>query len=214
MNSPDGWKLRNFSGNHRVRAVFAVWLCLAALGGCPRNRITDLVLEPASGTIEGGTVVVITGSRFSDTTTVTFDGEPATTVELLSDTQIRATTPPHAAGRVTVVVDRGDGTAITEQNAFEYIDPNAAPPLAFTRVEPNQGPTSGGTTIDLIGANFEAGMTVVIGGQSASSVTFINPSKLTVVTPPRAAGVVSIVIVAPDNVRAVSLANSFEYIAP
>lgn len=207
-------KKRDIAVILRILTAVGALCCLVCLGGCPRNRITDLILDPASGTIEGGTVVTITGSGFTAATTVTFDGEPATELELLSETQLRATTPPHAAGRVTVVVDRGDGTAITEQNAYEYIDPNAAPQIAFTRVEPNQGPTSGGTTVALIGANFEAGMTVVIGGQSATSVTFVNPSRLTVVTPPRAAGMVSIVIVAPDNIRAVSLANSFEYIAP
>lgn len=205
-------------GDCAIRPAFYLLLtaamCLTCLGGCPRHRITDLVLEPASGTIEGGTVVTITGSGFTAATTATFDGVAATNVELLSDTQIRVTTPAHAAGNVTVVVARDDGTAITEQNAFDYIDPNAVPELAFTRVEPAEGSTDGGTTINLIGANFEAGMTVVIGGQRASSVTFVNPSKLTVVTPAHVAGSVPIVIVAPDNVRAVSLADVFEYVAP
>ncbi|MBL8878711.1 MAG: IPT/TIG domain-containing protein [Phycisphaerales bacterium] len=189
-------------------------IAAALLGGCPRNRITDLNFEPASGSIEGGTVVTITGSNFGAATTATFGGVAATGVELLSDTQIRVTTPPNPAGRVTVVVDRGDGTAITEQNAFEYVDPGAPPELAFTRVEPDTGSAAGGETIELIGANFEVAMTVIIGGQRATGVTFVNPSKLRVVTPAHDAGLVSITIVSPDNVRAVSLSNSFEYVEP
>lgn len=205
---------RRAGARRRAFAPIGILLAALLLGGCPQNRITDLVLEPASGSIEGGTVVTITGSNFSAATTATFGGVAAIDVELLSATQIRVTTPANPAGRVTVVVDRGDGTTITEPSAFEYVDPNAAPALAFTRIEPGEGNIAGGDTIDLIGANFEVAMTVVIGGQRATSVTFVNPSKLRVVTPAHDAGRVSVTIVAPDNVRAVSLSNSFEYIAP
>lgn len=76
-------------------------------------------VSPASGDDAGGTNVFITGANFTGVTTVTFDGAPATEVQLVPGTNgtiIAATTPAGIAGTADVVVTTpagpGTGTAV------------------------------------------------------------------------------------------------------
>src|SRR4029434_1881463 len=78
-------------------------------------------VSPAFGAPAGGTRVAITGANFTETadTTVTFDGVPATNVNVISGITILATAPPHAAGAVNVVVNNlyGGGSLV---NGYRY----------------------------------------------------------------------------------------------
>jgi large repetitive protein len=66
--------------------------------------------SPTSGS-EGDTVT-ITGSHFSGATEVDFNGTPATTFSVDSDTQITATVPTGATtGKITVTRPHGSGTS-------------------------------------------------------------------------------------------------------
>ncbi|MGW7575089.1 IPT/TIG domain-containing protein [Streptomyces sp. NPDC054765] len=74
----------------------------------PAPSITQIT--PNQGPASVSTTVVITGSQFTGTTSVTVDGSPVPfTVD--SDTQITSTLPPHAAGSVTVMVTTPGGSA-------------------------------------------------------------------------------------------------------
>jgi uncharacterized protein (TIGR02145 family) len=80
------------------------------------------------------------------TPTVTFDGLSATNVSLSSDGKtLTATTPAHAAGLVDVVVDNGVDTPTTLTNAYAYRN---------LQITPDNGPTTGGTTVTITG-NFD-----------------------------------------------------------
>lgn len=83
--------------------------------------VTASAIVPNSGEIEGGTVVVITGDHMTDVTGVTFGGTAATDVAVLSDNQVRCTTPAKPVGAVTVVVTDADGSA-TKPAFFTYVD--------------------------------------------------------------------------------------------
>ncbi len=61
-------------------------------------------VTPNEGPVAGGTAVVIAGTNFQPGATVSFGGVAATAVTVKSATEIDATTPPHAAGAVDVVV--------------------------------------------------------------------------------------------------------------
>ena len=65
--------------------------------------IIPTVASPSSGPVAGGTVVTITGSGFNSATAVTFDGLPAS-FTIVSDTEITAISPSHAAGDVTIAI--------------------------------------------------------------------------------------------------------------
>jgi hypothetical protein len=61
-------------------------------------------ITPAEGTLDGGTAVVLKGSRFAAGATVTI-GVAATAVEVVSETEIRAKTAADAEGKYEVVVN-------------------------------------------------------------------------------------------------------------
>lgn len=81
-------------------------------------------IDPDNGTIEGGTEVTLTGVDFTDTTGVTFDGDAATDVNVVSDTEITCVTPAHDAGAVDVVVTTPAGSD-TLAGGFTYFVPGS-----------------------------------------------------------------------------------------
>jgi outer membrane protein assembly factor BamB len=76
-------------------------------------------LSPTSGPAAGGTVVTISGSNFSGATSVTFGGRSAA-FHIVSDTEITTTSPPHAAGSVSVVVHAPAGNS-SKNHKFTYV---------------------------------------------------------------------------------------------
>jgi hypothetical protein len=83
-------------------------------------------VTPATGPAAGGTAITIKGSGFLPGATVTI-GEPASSVKVLSETEITAVTPPHAAGSAPVVVSDLYGTSDGSQ-AFSYTGPPVPAP--------------------------------------------------------------------------------------
>lgn len=61
-------------------------------------------VSPSSGSVAGGSRVTITGLYFAPNATVAIAGIPALNVNVINDTTITATTPPHAAGMVNITV--------------------------------------------------------------------------------------------------------------
>jgi len=100
-------------------------------------------VTPGTGPTNGGTVVVIIGGGFTDVDNVYFGNEPATNFEVISDSEIRATTPEGAPGAVDVRVVNTDGSEGTLTDGFRYIatplDDNGVP------VNGNGGSQAGGT---------------------------------------------------------------------
>ncbi|NBM19387.1 IPT/TIG domain-containing protein [Streptomyces sp. GC420] len=82
---------------------------------------TVTAVAPDEGSTSGGTAVTVTGTGLTNTTSVTFGGNPAP-FTVISDTAVSAVTPPGAAGAVDVTVtnDAGSDTAV---GAFTYITP-------------------------------------------------------------------------------------------
>jgi hypothetical protein len=77
-------------------------------------------ISPSSGSVGGGTVVTITGTGFSAGAGVTFGGISATSATVTSSSSIVATTPPHTAGTVDVVLTNGAGQNATLANGYTY----------------------------------------------------------------------------------------------
>jgi hypothetical protein len=109
--------------------------------------LTLASISPASGSVNGGTAVTITGAGFTSGATVTIGGTAATNVSVASTTSIGATTPAHSAGTADVVVTNSDGQSARLANAY-----------TFTSVSDNfdgtwTGPTSGSGTIRFVVQN-------------------------------------------------------------
>jgi IPT/TIG domain. len=80
-------------------------------------------VSPNTGTTTGGTRVTLTGKNFVSGARVTFGGAAATSVVVVSATQITASTPPHKAGGVDVVVTNPGGQSGTLPSGFTYHKP-------------------------------------------------------------------------------------------
>lgn len=168
-----------------------------------RPTVTDV--SPSSGPSNGGSNVSITGTNFVRGATVTFGGTASTKVTFFSATRLTAITPGHASGPVIVVVGNPDAQTGQLANAFNYI---ASPAPSVSGLKPGFGPSNGGTTVYVLGANFANGATVGFGGSPATNVTFVGPTNLTVKSPAHAIGRVEVTVTNPDGQTA-SLADAY-----
>jgi hypothetical protein len=80
---------------------------------------TILSISPTSGPSAGGTSVTITGTNFTSDATVTFGGNAATILNVISPTEITCVTPVGFPGTVDVKVAETAGTA-TLHNGYTY----------------------------------------------------------------------------------------------
>lgn len=77
----------------------------------PDAHPTPVVLsvEPSHGAVRGGELITIRGDGFGTEATVTFDGVPATDVNVIDFRTIQCRNPSHIAGYANVVVTNFDG---------------------------------------------------------------------------------------------------------
>ena len=92
-------------------------------GGFQYLSTTVTSVSPNTGPAAGGTTVTITGTNFLPGATVTFGGTAATGVTFVSQTQLTAVTPAHAAGAVNVVVTNSPTDTATLTGGFTYVSP-------------------------------------------------------------------------------------------
>jgi|GEM_PF-584786 len=164
-------------------------------------------IEPASGPTLGGTVVTISGANFAAGASVTFDGIPATNVNVTATT-ITATTPAHAAGAVHVVVTNPDTQSGILTSGYTYV---AGQPT-ITSIAPNAGPTTGGTSVLITGTNLTDATSVSFGGLPATSYTVDSNTQITAVAPAQGEGVVDIRVTTAGGTSPIVTGDRFSYI--
>lgn len=149
-------------------------------------------VSPSSGPIAGGTTVTVTGVHLDETCCVRFGGVVATDYQVVNDTTLTVTVPPHVAGDARVRVIAPDTSSPRSSAArFTYI---AGPHI--TSKSPPDGPTTGGTSVTIAGTGFTGTTSVTFDGIAASYVVNSDTS-ITAVSPPHAAGFVSVVVTTP-----------------
>jgi hypothetical protein len=82
-----------------------------------------LTIAPPCGVTGGGSAVHLNGRGFAEGAVVTFNGVAATDVEVISPTEIHATTPAGATGLAQVVVTNPNGQKAAVTGAFRYDSP-------------------------------------------------------------------------------------------
>jgi IPT/TIG domain len=100
------------------RVYVATWSQQVAVYGLIAVTVTSV--SPVRGGTAGGMSVTLTGRNFVSGATVTFGGATATSVKVVSTTEIMATTPPHRPGTVNIVVTNPDSASGTLAGAFTY----------------------------------------------------------------------------------------------
>ncbi len=118
----------------------------------------------------------------------------------------------------TVDVELTVPTVIPASAKFEECTPFAfsfgsfTPSLTLTSVSPSSVSTTGGTTITLTGAGFDAATTVTIDGLACTSAVVVTSTTLTCSTPTLSAGVKNIVIT--KGVLSATLTGGLSVAAP
>jgi len=84
------------------------------------------------------------------------------------------------------------------------------PPPIVTSVRPRTGSTDGATKVAILGDNFRAGDTVLIGGVMATNVQVTNSTRITAKTPAHAPGAVDVRVTDPDH-QSGTLADGYTY---
>lgn len=153
----------------------------------PAPTLTSVVAT--EGTTAGGDTVTLTGTGFLTGATVLFGTTPATSVTVVSATQLTAVTPAHAAGVVSLTTRNTDGQYAELPRAFRFV-----PPPTFDSLSPVSGDVAGGTLVTLRGSGFAATAQVSFGGAASADVTYVSATELTAVTPAHARGAVDVVV--------------------
>jgi hypothetical protein len=114
---PGSWKLDQYpQGATPTQRLFVrkdQWGSLAATPGVDS-------INPNTGLAAGGTVVNIVGEGLTGSTGVTFGGTAGTAFSVVSDSQLRVTTPAKSAGAVNVVVANPRGN-VTVVSGYTYV---------------------------------------------------------------------------------------------
>jgi hypothetical protein len=81
----------------------------------------------------------------------------------------------------------------------------------ITSANPGQGPTAGGSTVQVVGTNF-VGVTLVTFGDASTAFTCTPPTQLTAFSPPHAAGTVDIRVTNADGTSDPCTEDLFLYV--
>ena len=179
--------------------------------GTAAPTVTDV--NPAGGPVEGGNLVVITGTGFSGVTGaagVTFGGTNATSYTVNGPTQITAIAPAHAAGTVQVQVTHpaNGGSANTSDDNYTY--GNVA---TITSLSPSSGNVAGGNNVIITGTNLTGATAVTFGGTAATNFVVNSSTQITATAPAHAAGAVDVVVTTPVGTTANTTADNYTYTA-
>ena len=167
-------------------------------------------ISPTSGSADGGTVVTITGTNFTNATAVNFGTTAATTFSVVNPTTITATSPQHDIGAVDVTVTTPQGKSQTSSaDTFTYVAPSAAPPQV-TGVTPSHGPPAGGTKVQISGSGLK-GATAVHFGSNVAKFQVVNDKTINAIAPPHSLGSVHVTVRTPNGPSPKSTADTFTY---
>lgn len=168
----------------------------------PAPSVTSV--SPTAGPTAGGQTVTITGTGLTGATRVTFAGPPATNVKVVSDTQLTATVPAHAAGWVHVrVVTPGGMSAVSRADEYTY-----DPVPTVSAISPASG--AAGKVITVTGTGIVPGVTAAFGAAPAVKVTRVSSTELKA-TVPAGSGTVPVTITTPGGTSTASSADQFTY---
>ncbi|MBF0673279.1 MAG: IPT/TIG domain-containing protein [Salinibacterium sp.] len=159
-------------------------------------------IAPEEGPETGGTTVVITGNNFSNASGVTFGGVPAAVFHIDSDTQITVTTPVHAPGVASVVVEHPIGDSAPEPFTF-------LPVPSIAGITPDEGPITGGTIVTITGSGFTGATGVDFDGAAGTGFAVVSETEIRVTTPPGSEGPADVVVLHPTEN---SSAGTFTYL--
>jgi len=166
-------------------------------------------IEPDFGSNLGGTIITIFGSNFSTGATVKIGSRTCYDVTVDEDEgTITCTAPIMSKGTYNVTVTNPDLQPATLNASY-----TAEEIPLITSLSVSSGPSSGGTTINIIGKNFSNTSTVSIGGVACATLTYFSSLRLNCVTAEMSSETYD-VVVTNTNGHSGTLENGFTFIPP
>ncbi|CAM9115079.1 unnamed protein product, partial [Sphacelaria rigidula] len=151
-------------------------------------QATVTAVSPTSGSVYGGTSIVVSGTGFVSSTKVAcLLGEQLGEAAYVDSTHIlcrvpRADIQDRASSVAVRIANNGVDFTDTSEIAFEYVLP-----IELVHIAPTLGPTTGGTIINVHGMGFSASLNVQCVIDSVAVVTtVISSTLLTCATPNKA----------------------------
>jgi hypothetical protein len=168
---------------------------------------TVTALSPNAGPTSGGTSVTISGTNFSEASSVKFGGTNATSFAVNSETSITALSPAEPAVTVDVTVTTPEGTSVINVgDRFGY-----TPVPTITKLKPASGSAGGGTPVSITGTNLGPASAVKFGSVPAASFTVNSATSISAVSPEETAGTVDVTVTTPGGTSAVVGADSYRF---
>src|SRR5229473_3014686 len=167
-------------------------------------------IDPNNGPATGGTSVTITGTGFTSAASVLFGSTPASGITFISDTKITAISPP-GCGIANLTVSTPNGTSATSPvDLFTYVPSTPT----VTGINPDSGPTTGGTMVTISGSGFMCATGVSFGPTpaSSSSITVVSDTQITVDSPPAGIGTVDVTVSTSSGTSAITGNDQFTYL--
>ncbi len=171
---------------------------------------TVTAISPASGPMQGGSQVTVTGTNLNGPTAVQFGSTAASAFTVVSSTQVLATAPSLAAATYHITVTTPHGTSAT--SSADQWTAVAAPTV--TAISPTSGTTLGGTAVTITGTNFSGLVAVGFGGMPASAITVDSSTQITATAPAQGPGIVDVTVTTSAGTSALSSADEFTYPVP
>jgi hypothetical protein len=160
----------------------------------------------STGPGAGGAKVSITGSDLGGATSVLFGSTPAASFTVNTHgTKITAYAPAEVAGTVDIVVTTSQGPSLVgPADRYTFLGPSV------TAMSKTTGPATGGTKVVITGTGLTGATAVHFGTVAATGYTVNRAgTKVTVFSPPQAAGTVDVTVTTPGGTSAAVAADRF-----
>jgi hypothetical protein len=162
-----------------------------------------------------GAVVQIVGSGFQTGSKVFFGAVAVPISGNPTSTTLTVVVPALPIGSTDVTIVNPDGKQTVAGGAFFAMGggTGTGATLVISSINPNIGPATGGSLVQITGGDFEPGSQVFIGGVLATISGVPTDSSVTVIAPPLPIGPADVKIIDPDGQVAV-VAGGFAALAP
>lgn len=163
----------------------------------PADNIFGLVgVVPSHVSSAGGDMITVVGNGFPPDVTLTVGGVSAMITDIRRPNVILAIVPAGlSAGAADVVATSAVlARSVTLTDGVTVFDP-----IEVNAIDPNSGPTSGGTNVTITGKGFQAGADVRIGDIPLANVVIVSGNEITGTTVAGAHGAQDVVVKSSDT---------------
>jgi hypothetical protein len=181
-------------------ALLSMGLVIGVAGGAGARPATKSMaptvksVVPDHGSVNGGTLVTVTGKNLITASAVSFGGVPGVIESFKRGGSIEATAPA-GTSTVDVTVTTPDGTSNeTAADSFTYVTTPA-----IQNLSPRIGASYGGTRVIISGSDFSGVTGVSFGDTAAASFVIDSPQAITAVTSAESVGQVAVSLTGTDG---------------